>query len=127
MSGDNSTIAHNEPEAMRQYALERGVPDEDIILDYAGQRTYDTCYRAKHIFLVDEAILITQEFHMPRAIFLCNWFGVESNGVEANNRTFSNRSLNYWNFRELFATFQAAWDVFVTKPLPVLGEVEPIQ
>ena len=127
MSGDNSLIEHNEPEAMRQYALERGVSDEDIILDYAGRRTYDTCYRAKHIFQVDTAILITQEFHMARALFLCNWFDVESVGVESNNRNFSNRSLSYWNFRELFATFQAAWDVLITKPLPVLGEPEPIQ
>ena len=126
MSGDNSLIEHNEPEAMRQYALERGVSDEDIILDYAGRRTYDTCYRAKHIFQVDTAILITQEFHMPRALFLCNWFDVESVGVESNNRNFSNRSLSYWNFRELFATFQAVWDVLITKPLPVLGEVQPI-
>ncbi|MBL8089937.1 MAG: YdcF family protein [Anaerolineales bacterium] len=126
MSGDNSFIEYNEPEAMRQYALERGVPDEDIVLDYAGRRTYDTCYRAKHIFQVDEAILITQEFHMPRALFLCNWFGIDSNGVEANNRYFLKRSRAYWNFRELFATFQAMWDVLITKPLPVLGEPEPI-
>ncbi|MBL8099189.1 MAG: YdcF family protein [Anaerolineales bacterium] len=126
MSGDNRFIEYNEPEAMRQYALERGVPDEDIVLDYAGRRTYDTCYRAKEIFQVDEAILITQEFHMPRALFLCNWFGIDSNGVEANNRYFLKRSRAYWNFRELFATFQAMWDVLITKPLPVLGEPEPI-
>src|SRR5690606_12782607 len=127
MSGDNRFIEYNEPEAMRQYALERGVPDEDIILDYAGRRTYDTCYRAKHIFQVDEAILITQEFHMPRALFLCNWFGIDSTGVESNNRYFLKRSRAYWNFRELFATFQAAWDVLITKPLPVLGEPIPIK
>lgn len=126
MSGDNRFLEYNEPEAMRQYALERGIPDEDIVLDYAGRRTYDTCYRAKEIFQVDEAILITQEFHMPRALFLCNWFGIDSNGVEANNRYFLKRSRAYWNFRELFATFQAMWDVLITKPLPVLGEVEPI-
>lgn len=127
MSGDNSFIEYNEPEAMRQYALERGVPDEDIALDYAGRRTYDTCYRAKHIFQVDEAILVTQEFHMPRALFLCHWFGIEANGVEANNRDFSKRSRAFWAFRELFATFQAVWDVFITKPLPILGEPIPIE
>lgn len=127
MSGDNSFVEYNEPEAMRQYALERGVPDEDIILDYAGRRTYDTCYRAKHIFQVDEAILVTQEFHMPRALVLCNWFDVDSVGVESNNRNFSNRSLRYWNLRELFATFQATWDLLIKKPLPVLGDAEPIE
>ena len=126
MSGDNSFVEYNEPEAMRQYALERGVPNEDIVLDYAGRRTYDTCYRAKHIFQVDSAILITQAFHMPRALFLCNWFDVESTGVEANNRYFLKRSRIYWNTRELFANFQAVWDVMIAKPLPVLGDVEPI-
>jgi SanA protein len=126
MSGDNRFVEYNEPEAMRQYALDRGVPDDDIVLDYAGRRTYDTCYRAKHIFQVDSAILITQAFHIPRALFLCNWFDVESTGVEANNRYFLKRSRIYWNTRELFANFQAVWDVMVTKPLPVLGDVEPI-
>jgi SanA protein len=127
MSGDNSTLAHNEPEAMRQYALDRGVPDEAIVLDYAGRRTYDTCYRAKHIFQVEQAILITQEFHMPRALVLCNWFGINSLGVEANNRYFLRRSHVFWNIRELLATFQAMWDLLITKPIPILGEVEPIQ
>ena len=127
VSGDNRYLEYNEPEAGRQYALEHGVAEDDIVLDYAGSRTYDTCYRAKHIFGVDEAILVTQSFHMPRSLFLCNWFGVESVGVEADNRYFLKRSRIWWNFRETFATFQAAWDVLVTKPLPVLGEPEPIQ
>ena len=126
MSGDNRFIEYNEPEAMRRYALERGVPDEDIVLDYAGRRTYDTCYRAKHIFQVDTAILVTQPFHLPRALFLCNWFDVEATGVEANNRYFLKRSRIYWNARALFANVQAVWDVMITKPLPVLGNVEPI-
>ncbi len=126
VSGDNRELYYNEPEAGRQYALERGVPNEDIVLDYAGRRTYDTCYRARHIFGVDEAILITQDFHMPRALTLCNWFGVDSVGVEADNRYFLKRSRAWWNFRETFAVFQAAWDLMVEKPLPVLGEPEPI-
>lgn len=127
ISGDNRFIEYNEPEAGRQYALARGVPDEDIVLDYAGRRTYDTCYRAKHIFGVKQAILVTQDFHLPRSLTLCNWFGVQSVGVEADNRYFLKRSRAWWNFRETFAIFQAAWDVLVTKPLPVLGEPEPIE
>jgi SanA protein len=126
MSGDNRFVEYNEPEAMRQYALNAGVPDEDIVLDYAGRRTYDTCYRAKHIFNVESAILVTQEFHMARALYLCDAFGVESVGVEANNRYFLKRSRLYWNLRELFATMGAAWDVMYLHPLPVLGEVQPI-
>jgi SanA protein len=126
MSGDNSYIDYNEPESMRQYALSLGVPDQDIVLDYAGRRTYDTCYRANFIFQIDSAILVTQSFHLPRALFLCNWFGVESVGVESNNTYFRKISRLYWNTRELFAATQALWDVYVSKPVPVLGEPEPI-
>jgi len=126
MSGDNRFVEYNEPEAMRQYALDLGIPDKDIVLDYAGRRTYDTCYRAKAIFQVDSAILVTQNFHLPRALFLCNWFGVKSAGVEANNIYFRKISRFVWNARELFATAQAALDVYIFKPLPVLGNPEPI-
>ena len=127
VSGDNRFVEYNEPEAGRQYALEHGVPDEDIVLDYAGRRTYDTCYRAKHIFGVDEAILVTQEFHMPRALTLCNWFGVRSVGVEAANRYFLKRARLWWNIRETFAVFQSAWDLLYAKPIPVMGDPEPIK
>lgn len=126
ISGDNRFVEYNEPEAGRQYALEHGVPAEDIVLDYAGRRTYDTCYRAKHIFGVEEAVLITQDFHMPRAVTLCNWFGVNSIGVEANNRYFLKRFRLWWNIRETFAVFGSAWDVLVIKPPPVMGGPEPI-
>jgi len=126
MSGDNRFVNYNEPEAMRQYALDLGVPDGDIVLDYAGRRTYDTCYRANAIFQLNSAILVTQSFHLPRALFLCNSFGVQSTGVEANNTYFRKISRLYWNTRELFATVQSVWDVRVSKPLPVLGDPEPI-
>src|SRR5215212_2568050 len=80
MSGDNRFGNYNEPEAMRQYALSAGVPDEAIVLDYAGRRTYDTCYRAKAIFGVKKALLVTQGFHLPRAVFLCNMLGMDTVG-----------------------------------------------
>jgi len=111
---------------MRQYARSIGVPDEVIVLDYAGRRTYDTCYRARHIFGVESAILVTQKFHLSRALFTCNALGVKAMGVEANNYYFLKRSRLYWNIREQFATVTAFWDVYFKKPLPVLGEPEPI-
>jgi SanA protein len=125
MSGDNRFVEYNEPEAMRQYALSLGVPNQDIVLDYAGRRTYDTCYRAKEIFGIKEAILVTQPFHLARALFLCNALGLDGVGVEANNRVYLKRSLFYWNARELPATVTAFADV-LTRPLPVLGKPEPI-
>lgn len=126
MSGDNRFENYNEPGAMREYALSLGVPDEAIVLDYAGRRTYDTCYRAKAIFDVDNAILVTQAFHLPRALFLCNALGVKAVGVEADNITYRKISLAVWNIREQFATVGAFVDVYITKPLPVLGNPEPI-
>jgi SanA protein len=126
LSGDNSEAQYNEPDAMRIYALSLGVPDEAIAVDYAGRRTYDTCYRAKAIFGVTNALLVTQKFHLPRALFLCNAMGLKASGVEANNRNYWNRSLMIWNIREQFATVGAFLDVFVDKPTPILGEPEPI-
>lgn len=126
MSGDNRFEDYNEPEAMRQYALSLGVPGEVIALDYAGRRTYDTCYRARAIFGVKSALLVTQKFHLPRALFICNALGVKAVGVEANNRQYWNRSLLIWSFREQLATVGAFFDVFVANPLPVLGDPEPL-
>jgi SanA protein len=126
MSGDNSVEYYNEPEAMRQYALSLGVPDQDIVLDYAGRRTYDTCFRAKAIFGVEKALLVTQKFHLPRALFLCNKLGFTASGVEANNRNYRKISLLIWNFREQLATTVAFLDLFVDKPSPILGLPEPI-
>lgn len=126
MSGDNRSVNYNEPEAMRQYALRLGVPDEAIVLDYAGRRTYDTCYRAKVIFGLDSALLVTQGFHLPRALFLCNALGLKAAGVEANNAQYRRLSLLIWNVREQLAAVGALWDVYIEKPLPVLGNPEPI-
>jgi vancomycin permeability regulator SanA len=126
MSGDNRIVEYNEPESMRQYALSLGVPDSAIVLDYAGRRTYDTCYRAKVIFGVESAILVTQDFHLPRALFLCNSLGVNAVGVNSNNYYYLKRLRLIWNVRELLATFGAFTDVYVYKPTPVLGKPEPI-
>ena len=126
MSGDNRFVDYNEPGAMQQYARDLGVPDSAIVLDYAGRRTYDTCYRAKAIFGVERAILVTQGFHLPRALFLCGSLGIHASGVPADNIYFLKRSRFIWNVRELFATFGAVMDVHFYKPLPVLGDPEPI-
>ncbi|MDO9085997.1 MAG: ElyC/SanA/YdcF family protein [Anaerolineaceae bacterium] len=126
LSGDNSYIEYNEPGAMQDYAIELGVPIEDIVLDYAGRRTYDTCYRAKSIFKVEKALLVTQKFHLPRALFLCDQLGISSQGVNADLREYSQYSLRYWNIREIFATISAVWDVWIQRPVPVLGDELPI-
>ncbi len=126
MSGDNRFLNYDEPTAMKNYAVTLGVPKEDIVLDFAGRRTYDTCYRAKAIFGLDAATLVTQEFHLSRALYLCNALGVKSIGVEADQRTYLKRSRLYWNARETLATLTAFINLYITRPLPVLGNFEPI-
>jgi len=126
MSGDNSTEYYNEPGAMAEFALALGIPEEDIILDYAGRRTYDSCYRAKEIFGIDHLIVVTQAFHLPRALFLCNAFEIDADGVPADDAYYRRSSYTFWWVREVLASVKAYWDVFIERPLPILGPPEPI-
>jgi len=126
LSGDNRFLNYNEPEAMRQYALALGMPAEALVLDYAGRRTYDTCYRAKAIFGVESALLVTQKYHLPRAVYTCRALGIGATGVPADRRRYPATPYIYWNLREVLATARALLDVHITHPLPVLGKFEPI-
>ena len=128
LSGDNRFVNYNEPAAMASYARDLGVPQSDLILDYAGQSTYASCYRAKAIFKLDQAILVTQSFHLPRALFICNQLGVESVGISASTEQqhYSIISFLYSQLRELPACFAALLDVWIIKPIPILGDAEPI-
>jgi SanA protein len=126
MSGDNSTLSYNEPGAMKKYALQLGIPEDAIVLHYAARRTYDTCYRAKAIFGITEATLVTQDYHLPRALFICRNLGLDAVGVSADRRNYSRMTYIYWRIREIPATFSAFIDVLVTHPEPILGEPLPI-
>jgi SanA protein len=125
LSGDNREADYNEPGAMMAYAIQRGVPQEDIQPDYAGLRTYDTCYRARHIFQVESAVLITQDFHLPRALFTCSALGIEVVGVSADRQPY--RAARWYETRETAATLVALWDVIRRERPAVLGEPIPIQ
>jgi SanA protein len=124
MSGDNRFVDYNEPGAMKAYAIQLGMPEQDIVLDYAGRRTYDTCYRAKHIFGVEQALVVTQRFHLPRAVYTCNALGIQASGVLADRGDYG--AVRVWETRELAATPVALWELWVVHPLPVLGKPEPI-
>ena len=125
MSGDNPTHQYDEPTAMKQTAMQLGVPESDIVLDFAGRRTYDTCYRAKEIFEVRKAVLVTQEFHQARALYLCSNLGVDSVGITANRRKYEGE--NYWAFREFFSIASAWFEMNFLPFEPVKGDKEPIQ
>lgn len=124
MTGDNRYVDYNEPGHMREYALSLGVPDEDIVLDHAGRRTYDSCYRAKHIFGVEGAILVTQAYHLDRALFTADSMGLDVVGVAADRRDYL-YIRDYWA-RDLLATAVAWWQVKVSHPKPIMGNPLPI-
>ena len=124
MSADNSSKHYNEPVAMQKLAHSEGVPQKAIVLDYAGFSTYDSCYRAGAIFKVKSAIIVSQGYHLPRAVMTCNDLGVSSIGVRAlhNERDFA---LTYI-LREWLSTDKAVIQL-ITKPHPTfLGPTLPI-
>jgi len=126
MSGDNSSEFYDEPGAMKEFALELGIPEGDIVLDFAGRRTYDSCYRAKVIFGLDNLIVVTQAFHLPRALFLCNAFDIEADGIPADDANYRRSTYTFWWVREILASLKAYWDVYIGHPQPILGQPEPI-
>lgn len=127
MSGDNPTQAYDEPTVMKKTAMDLGVPERDIVLDFAGRRTYDTCYRAKEIFEVKRAILVTQEFHQARALYLCNNLGLDSVGITANRRIYEGQGNGTWAFREFFSAASAWFEINFLPLEPVGGQKEPIE
>lgn len=108
MTGDNSTVNYNEVEVMRKTAVELGAPDEDIVLDYAGFSTWDSCYRAREVFGLSEATLVTQRFHLPRALHTCNSLGVSVVGVAADRQSYPT---SYNEVRELPALASTLWNL----------------
>lgn len=124
VSGDNGQLDYNEVIVMRNYLLEQGVPIEAIFLDHAGFDTYDTMYRARDIFLVEKAVVVTQEFHLLRALFIGQELGLDVYGVASDPRTYA--GADYYRLREYFARVKAFLDcLFHAKPT-YLGETIPI-
>lgn len=105
MSGDNSSVNHNEVEAMKLFALANGLSEEAMITDYAGLSTFDSCEQVKNVFGLNKVIVITQRYHLRRALYLCNELGVEAVGVPARDRGYI-KQFKY-SFREFLASFQA--------------------
>ncbi len=125
-SGDNRRVDYNEPQAMKEYAVRLGVAEEDVVLDYAGRRTYDSCYRARAIFGVERLVAVTQRFHTARAVYTCESLGLDAVAVTANRRIYAAEQV-VWRTREYLALALAWWDLNVRHPTPVLGEPEPIE
>ncbi|MCT7948569.1 YdcF family protein [Ancylothrix sp. C2] len=119
MTGDNSSDDYNEVRAMQLYAEAQGVPAENIQLDYAGFSTYESCYRAGAVFGVKRAILITQRYHLPRAVYTCRSLGVEALGFGTPDwGIFRNDSMLRYSTREFLAVINALLEVHLIKPKP---------
>jgi vancomycin permeability regulator SanA len=101
---------HDEPGVMLDYAIQLGVPEEAVVLDPGGFRTYDTCRRAREVFGVERAVVVTQRFHAARTLYLCDAVGVDAVAVTADRRNYTLRRV-VWKTREHLALVRAWWDV----------------
>lgn len=125
VSGDNAQVSYNEPKAMQIALLAKGIPKDDIILDYAGFRTLDSVIRARDVFGQNDIIIISQEFHIKRAVYIARTLGIDAEGfvAESVNMTFNART----QIREIMARTQAWMDVHILNRQPkFLGEKEEI-
>lgn len=122
VSGDNSTVEHNEVDPARKYLLGQGIPERDIYLDHAGFDTYSTMYRARDIFGVKSAIIATQSFHLPRSLFIAHSLGIDAVGYRADNVRLLPRN----EVRESLARIKAVIDVILHRNPRFLGEPIPI-
>ena len=125
LSGDNSIVEYSEPDCMLAHALKKGVPAEDIFLDFAGFSTYDSVYRAKAVFCADRFIVVTQKYHMFRALRICDALDVTEKGIASNQRKYVGR--HYREAREVLARDKDLVKC-IMKPEPTfLGEKIPIE
>ncbi|MEU5942775.1 ElyC/SanA/YdcF family protein [Micromonospora sp. NPDC047548] len=124
VSGDNMNADYNEPDAMLRWLVDRGVPAQKVVLDHAGFDTYDSCARAKRIFGVTRATVVTQSFHLPRAVALCRRLGIDANGV--GDETAKRYARQWWisSTREHGACVKAALDLLTGRDPVHLGRRE---
>ena len=123
VSGDNRRVGYDEPTVMRNYLISKGIPSQAIALDYAGFDTYDTCVRARRIFGIERALLVTQDFHEPRAVAICRSVGLSVDGVGDSRARHDRISWAVSWTRERPATIKAVIDV-VSRRDPTLGHRE---
>lgn len=124
LTGDNLTPYHNEPEVMMNWLIDNGIPADKIVADFAGEDTYSSCVRALKIFGVSKAILVTQTYHLPRAITTCRLVGVDAVGVgDLSVKEENPTSWRRYVLREIPATANMLYEV-LTQREPILGPYE---
>jgi vancomycin permeability regulator SanA len=125
VSGDHRTADYDEPGSMRTWLVKHGVPRSRVVVDYAGLDTYDSCARANRIFGVHRAIVVTQTYHVARAVALCRDLGIDATGV--GDDTVRPRWFSWWRatVREYGACVKAGFDEAVNRDPALLGQHEP--
>ena len=124
MSGDHGQEEYNEVAVMKQYAMDKGVASSDIFMDHAGFSTYDSVYRAKEIFEAKKVLIVTQEYHLYRALYVAEELGMEAYGVPADTRTYFGQTKR--DVREVLARVKDFFMVCVQAKPVYLGEVIPL-
>lgn len=124
MSGDHGQEEYNEVAVMKQYAMDKGVASSDIFMDHAGFSTYDSVYRAKEIFEAKKVVIVTQEYHLYRALYVAEELGMEAYGVAADTRTYFGQAKR--DVREVLARVKDFCKAFVQAKPIYLGEIIPI-
>lgn len=124
MSGDHGRDGYDEVDAMKQYAVDEGIPSSDVFMDHAGFSTYESIYRAKEVFQSKRIIIVTQEYHLYRAIYIAQQLGLDAYGVSSDYRNYANQSAR--DLREILARVKDFMScIFLPKPT-YLGDVIPI-
>jgi vancomycin permeability regulator SanA len=124
MSGDHGQKSYDEVNTMKQYALNAGVPSADIFMDHAGFSTYESIYRARDIFEAKKMIIVTQKYHLPRALHIAKAFGLEAYGVSADLRSYGGQTFR--DIREILAR-NKDFVTSIIQPKPTyLGETIPV-
>lgn len=123
VSGDNGQASYNEVVPMREYLMARGIPAENIFVDFAGFNTYDSMYRADYIFGAKNVIVVTQSFHLPRAIYTARHLGLNAYGMPADKREYYVKN----DLREVLATVKTFFEVWLGANPKFLGPHIPIE
>ncbi len=114
LSGEHFRVPYNQVDVMLEYVLDRGVPEEDVFTDNYGLTTYETMQRARDVFLVDSALIVTQDFHLARAVYTARQLGLEAVGVVADLQTYRDEAPNA--AREVLARVKAVLQIHLTDP-----------
>lgn len=124
MSGDHGSEDYDEVNIMKSFAVDNGVPAEDIFMDHAGFSTYETVYRTREIFEADNIIIVSQEYHLYRALYIAEKLDVKAVGVSADRRTYSGQKMR--DLREILARDKDFFNCIIEPEPTYLGEKIPV-